>query len=486
MIEHRSTDDESEQVSTSINNDEVARLPVENVKRNNFTLEPALFLIIFAWSLTTAVFTNQLMYQACKSVFHLNETTCIQLGTKNESEAIEKTESEVQLYVANILLGKQILETIVGAVTCLRYGPWSDLHGRKPILVAVCMGALVQYFIVTMISTLSDKFLINPWWYLTASFPAAITGGGTTLTFVAFSYISDLTEPSKRAYRNGITQAIILISVLLGSISSGYLNDWTNSDVVFGVATLCVFLALVQIVIFLPETVSDHNRQERYNDIVRPKLYKEIVHTLMKERPNYDRAVVWFVLVAVGFASFVTDGTMTVFYLFVRKQFEWTIENYTAYLSANMTFGAIGSIFALVLLKKAFKMNDIILTIFGYLSSMGQALIVATAKTSWQMYVSVLVGGVKNISYVTCRSILTNMGPDSDIGKINALITSTEAVFQLAGAPSFTQLYKATLDTYPGAFNLLSVLVYFIDALLIIIVYAIQAISVASPTYREL
>lgn len=407
------------------------------------------------------------MYQACTAVFNYNETTCLLLGTKNETEETKEFESEVQLYVANILLAKQIIEVLIGAATCLRYGPWSDLHGRKPILIVVYIGALVQFILITVILSLSLSIRINPWWYLTAAFPLALSGGSTTLTTVAFSYISDITEPNKRSFRNGITQGSILISVLFGSISSGFINDYTSALVVFGLATLCVFFGLVHVMFFLKETVTDNNYTERYNDIIRPKLYKEIVSTLMKERPNYDRAIVWLVLVAVGLASFCTDGTMTVFYLFVRKQFEWTIENYTSYISANMTFGAIGSIIALVLLKRGFKMNDTILTIFGYLSSMGQSLIVAMANSNWLMYVSVLVGGVKNISYVTCRSILTNMGPDSDIGKINALITSTEAVFQLAGAPTFTQLYKATLDTYPAAFNLLSVLIYFINALLL-------------------
>lgn len=407
------------------------------------------------------------MYQTCTSVFHYNDTTCLLLGTKNETDFTKDLESKVQPYVANILLAKNLIEILIGAIMCLRLGPWSDLHGRKPVLIVVYIGTLVQFIIITAILTFSGPFKIDPWWYLTSAFPLAITGGGTTLTAVAFSYISDTTEQNRRAFRNGITQAIILISVLLGSISSGYINDWTSVVFVFGLATFCTFLGLVHITLFLRETVTDHNRGERYNDIVRPKLYKEIVHTLVKERPNYDRAIVWLVLIAVGLASFCTDGTLTVFYLFVRKKFEWTIENYTAYLSANMTFGAIGSIIALVWCKKAFKLNDTTLTIFGYMSTMGQSLVVGLASTGWQMYMSVLVGGVKNISYVTCRSILMNMGPDSDIGKINALITSTESIFQLAGAPTFTQLYKATINTYPGAFNLLSVLLYFIDALLL-------------------
>uniref|UniRef100_A0A336MM13 CSON003653 protein n=1 Tax=Culicoides sonorensis TaxID=179676 RepID=A0A336MM13_CULSO len=453
------------------------------LRRNNFTLEPSLFLIVFGW---TAVFTNQLVYQTCVDVYHYNETTCKCLGTKNSSNITKEIETEVQPYVANIIMAKQLIEILIGTIMCLRLGPWSDLHGRKPILIVVYLGTLLQFGVITSILVFSSKIQIDPWWYVISAFPMAISGGNTALTTVVFSYISDITEKENRALRNGITQGVILISVLLGSISSGYLNDLESPTFVFALATFCVFLGLIHIILFLTETISDQSRVERCNDLFMPKLYKDMIHTAVKKRPNLDRVIVWLILAAVGLASFCTEGSMTLFYLFVREKFEWTIENYTAYLSVNMTFSAIGSIIALVGLKKLFKVNDTILTIFGYLSTMGQSLIAAMASKTWHMYVSVFVGGIKNISYVTCRSILTNIGPEADIGKINALISAFESLFQLMGSPAFTQLYKATLKTYPGAFNLLSVLIFFIDALLLVIVYAIQAITISAPPYTAI
>lgn len=42
------------------------------------------------------------------------------------------------------------------------------------------------------------------------------------------------------------------------------------------------------------------------------------------------------------------------------------------------------------------------------------------------------------------------------LGKIFALTTSMEMVSPLGAAPLYTAVYKATVETYPGAFNFIS------------------------------
>lgn len=55
-----------------------------------------------------------------------------------------------------------------------------------------------------------------------------------------------------------------------------------------------------------------------------------------------------------------------------------------------------------------------------------------------------------------CRSSISLIVANDEIGKLFALITSLESLTPLIASPIYTKLYKATLTTFPNAFNILS------------------------------
>lgn len=48
-------------------------------------IEPAIFLVVFAWSLSGPVLTNQILLQTCESVYMFNSTSCKTLFENNKS-----------------------------------------------------------------------------------------------------------------------------------------------------------------------------------------------------------------------------------------------------------------------------------------------------------------------------------------------------------------------------------------------------------------
>lgn len=85
------------------------------------------------------------MYQTCKSILHYNESECIKLGTKMDTNVTRHIESQAQAYVSDIQRYKQGLEIFIPALIALNLGPWSDVHGRRPLLVVSFIGKIFLF-----------------------------------------------------------------------------------------------------------------------------------------------------------------------------------------------------------------------------------------------------------------------------------------------------------------------------------------------------
>lgn len=66
----------------------------------------------------------------------------------------------------------------------------------------------------------------------------------------------------------------------------------------------------------------------------------------------------------------------------------------------------------------------------------------------------VLVEILNGTSFIALRSIISKLVPAEDLGKINSLYGVCEALMPLAYAPLYNIVYRATIDTLPGAFYL--------------------------------
>lgn len=73
-----------------------------------------------------------------------NHTQCLMLGTDNatEEEVIE-LEKSVQPTANLIAMNYQLLNAIVSTVLCLFLGPWSDKHGRRPVMLFTNCGRFI-------------------------------------------------------------------------------------------------------------------------------------------------------------------------------------------------------------------------------------------------------------------------------------------------------------------------------------------------------
>ncbi|KAM7344353.1 putative peptidoglycan muropeptide transporter SLC46 isoform 2-T2 [Cochliomyia hominivorax] len=467
----------------------VSSLPNIEIKHRWFILEPAVFLVFLSMYLSTTVYQNQLLYQTCIYVKNYNESVCQPLlGVEPESEEVRRIEIEVQPYVAKILMARSLLESIIPAIVSLFIGPWSDKFGRRPIVLTTFTGYLVGSIILTAITYISTKIAISPWLYLLASVPSVLSGGTCALITGIYCYISDVAEEKTRALRMVLNEASLCAGMMVGNVASGYLYAATNAVIVFVISSCLMLLALIYVIIFVVESLKPDqiHAGSKLREFFRFDLVKDLVRTCLKRRPNFDRIIIWLTMMALTVAIFTMEGDSNVTYLFVRKQFEWTLKDFSIFNAARIVVQIIGSILGMFILRRVLKFSIVSMTMISLASCVLESTVRATAIYWWQLYFGLCLGLMRGIMGPMSRAILSHVAPSTEVGKIFALTTSMESLSPLIAAPLYTFVYNATFVFYPGLFNFISAGLYLLCFTFISTIYGIQKSMGQTATYQAI
>lgn len=327
-------------------------------------------------------------------------------------------------------------------------------------------GTCLNFTLILTFAICSKFFSLNPWIYVIASLPYSLVGANAVMLTVVYSYISDITTPENRSIRGGIFQLVFFGSAILGANLCGYLAKTVDNVWTFTLATTFAYMGLFLISCFLEESVDVKANARRSLLSVQP--FKDVYNTAIQSRDEGHRLILWLSVLALCCYSFSFNGIENIFYLYVREQFRWDAQNFTTFISFTLVITGFGGFLSLLTFRRAFKASDALISTFAFSSSVISSVIFAFAQTTWHAYVATSIGFIRSVSFTTCRSILANISSDQDLGKINALIASFESIFNLIAAPLYTALYTSTLESFPGAFNLLSAAVQFMAVCLVL------------------
>ena len=450
------SDDENILVSNSVNNDNLNRLQGHERKTRDFKLEPALILIFFGWNLADSIIPNQLLKQTCLTYGYSPED-CAQINGNNATKEIEE---KIQPHVAEIMMTCSLVNSIIPAIWSLFLGPWTDKFGRKKVICATFFGFSLSLASLSIVSFISDReVMINPWLYVYTYIPIIISGGWPTMIISILCYITDLTNEKNRSSRLTIIEALIFFGILIGGASSSYILNLTSPTIVFLISTICVTLASFYTLIFVDESVKTVENVGACGQIKELFSYApvwEMMKTCFKKRAFKERRILWCLIMILMFTVFTMNGTSNIFYLFVREKFNWTIKEATLYSSASMLISIIGCILGLLVLKKLFNFSDISLAFLGITSGLIDSIVKSIAQNSSMMYFSSGISLFKILTAPMCRTIISTIIPNNEIGKVYSLASSFEAVSGLIASPLYTYIYEKTFIAFAGAFFLIT------------------------------
>ncbi|XP_018790462.1 PREDICTED: proton-coupled folate transporter-like isoform X2 [Bactrocera latifrons] len=456
-----------------------------NWRRLRFYLvEPMVFILLFAYNLSETIVKNQIIYQTCTSIFFFNESDCGQLGTKNASEHVKQIETTIQPYAARIFMTSSLIESFVPAFCGVFIGAWSDRFGRKPLLITAYSAIIAQ---------LSTNSLVSPWYYLLAVLPLSLIGGSVTYSVATFCYISDVSSAQERPYRMATYEVALIGGLMAGSFISGYLYEATNATYVFLTSCCSIFVANCIILFFIPESLNRRRFQFVYNTVseeeerVRQlnasadeigevrKLFdlaavKEMWQTCFRPREFNDRAIIWLAMMACSISVFVLDGNMTVFYLFIREIFNWSVKEFTTFETISMFVTTIGNIMGIIVLKRLLKLSIVHIGALAFLSAAAGSCVKAFAVTKWFMYLAVGVSALRAMAHPMCRTIASNVLPPNELGKFFSFYSVLQAFLPFIASPIYAGIYSITLTSFPGFYNLLNANLFIIAICFLLVI----------------
>ncbi|XP_058828275.1 proton-coupled folate transporter-like isoform X1 [Topomyia yanbarensis] len=445
---------------------------VEITKKTQcLTLELVAVALSFGWSISGIVLANQIIFQTCVYLGY-NESLCLLLGTNANSTEIANLETAVQPTVAKISMASNILISVVPALCGLFMGPWSDRFGRKPVMMIPCIGYFITYICKTAICHFSSSLNLSPWLYVAAFIPAAITGGTSVVCAGMFSFLTDITTEQNRTVRMGILQACTLAGAFLGMMSSSFILAWTNASTVFLISASTMLFATFYVKLVIVDSVSRRQVDQfsgncaKLREIFRLDLLKDMFITFFKARSGYDRGIIWLTVAIAAFTVLGSRGS-DVFYLYTRKKFNWTLEDFTLWQSADFLSIIIGNFLGITILKKLFKLPDIAIAFLSVLSFTSDSFIKGMATSGWQLYMSTGVTPLKGTEGAAMMAISSSILPSHDIAKIYSMAISVTAMVPLAASPLFTYIYSQTLATAPEVFNFVASGIFSVNVLFV-------------------
>jgi MFS family permease len=181
---------------------------------------------------------NLLVFAACMVLFHLSNASLLPLVSQNLAHS---KDTLGPLFMAGLVIVPQIGVAILAPWI----GYWSELWGRKPLLLAGFAAQIARALIFSMVT--------DPWMMIAVQVLDGITGAAVTVLTILV--LTDLTTGTGRFnLAQGILGTLMGIAVALGTGTIGFIVERYGDVTGFLVMAAGTSVAVVLLWALLPET----------------------------------------------------------------------------------------------------------------------------------------------------------------------------------------------------------------------------------------
>ena len=326
---------------------------------------------------------------AIKRSYQVNGT--VSNSSYNEDSNHSSINDKVQQESARWSIYLSLATFIPAIFTNLVLGSYSDVIGRKKLLVICLSGKLIR---ITMVMV-TIKMELDFYFFIFGNLIEGLTGASTTLTAVSFSYISDLTKAgNQRTLFIVILDLIWALSYTASSVTVGYFIKATGffypSVAGTGLSFVCVVLAAVA----LPETLVRNRHSMRNNELETNVSCSKLLHILRNIwtiyfGQNLKRTTIKYILLLVTFTFTCIPqfGSVDTLYQ-LGCPFNWSSTRIGWYAALGVGLSSTVGLFSAYLLKKV--MPDECVAAIGITSMILGFVVEAIVKTTTLMYLGKL------------------------------------------------------------------------------------------------
>ena len=240
-----------------------------------------------------------------------------------------------------------------------------------------------------------------------------LTGGSAVWRIAAYSYLSDITEPEMRTKRIAFCDGMFLMGFYIGNMLGGPVKKYLGYGYNFSFGMLCSILAVAWCILFVKDSKAQRDaklakelglhdvdihkstitklrrmssvkakkemalaKQESSDGmcsncygLFRISSITEGFSTVFKRREGNRRMYVIITIIAITVDVFAARGRWQSLFLYFRKVLNWSITQYSTYMSTLGLTGAIGSYILVPFLSRKVLLHDATISIIDTATS---------------------------------------------------------------------------------------------------------------------
>ncbi|XP_065203637.1 probable peptidoglycan muropeptide transporter SLC46 [Planococcus citri] len=435
---------------------------IYNPKPRKHLIEPAVFLLFAGFTLYELVLPNTVELQYCRTVLNLTQDQCF-----NKTLDL-KVKAEYEKFASTFSMYRSIIEVAIPFLITFFVGPWSDTYGRKPLILSALIGYSVTYSLWTFASSIPS---LPPFYFLFFSLPVAFSGGLAIFILGTYCYLCDVTALENRGARLGRFHAIMNFGKLIATLCVKLLPpDYTLS---YGVSSMCMFLALFYIYLFLDDSVVPS--QVELNSPKRNPFHLHHIRELYeccytKQTPKI-RWSIFLLLLIMATSSISAFGDGEIMYLFLQRTLNFDINQYAMLNTFVIIVNACGSYGGTWLLCSKLQLNDLLVLSIAVFPRLLSALVMVFGYQLWHIYLAITLSCTFDIPGSILRLFLSRIVGKDELGKVFSLLSTSQSITPMFAAMLYSTVFNLTIATMPGVvFFLSAILFLFVLVCLVVLV----------------
>lgn len=404
--------------------------------------EPIMAFYTLCTSVSQAFVQNVIIEKICLETGHTQETC-----NRHNNETLE---AEVQGSAAQYLMSLYLLRLIPAMFISVVIGHWSDLHGRKQILVFALCGNIITYVLYTVNAVIVDA---TPIYMVLAAIPAGLCGDYTIMMFGMYSIIRDTTSLADLAVKIAVIDGVEQIANEIGPLIGAQLYSKLGYVSVFVASIILLVCGVLYTVFRIKEPQFEVTGWKRSMlDFLNVKSFFKNLTVLTQKRDGHRRAYISANMFCAMLFFMCYIGYEEIIYLYGRLVVGWDVMMYSYFTVLTGGLQAIGFLIILPLAVKFFNTSDIVLVLIGITTGGAWFLSTAFVRNIGEMFGVRCIGIAISFVTVSFRSITLKCVLETEVGKITAMYSIAQTLGQILGRVISTQIYVGTLKTFPGTY----------------------------------
>ena len=362
--------------------------------RAHFTVEPVLFVFMFASFLSYSAFQQLLRDLVCQHTPNcsLSHSPSSSDGSCSEPSAVEQ---HVQTETSHWILYVNLASGIPTILFSLLFGALSDQIGRKFFIVLPAVGSVINAAVMIQVVYMQTTLPIA--YFLLGYVVWGCYGSFTVLNVAVYSYAADISGNSKRTFQIGVLESMTYLGATLSQVVGGVWIKYGHYAQLFWCILACFVAVVLYTVVFLPKsqffTTQVHPRTSLQNNLRLPRptcrlLFSNVLHNLLgfgKLFTSSWRIIALFVMFFVVEINFlgITD---TVILYSLGPPLCWTSDWLGYFLALKAFLNGLGALFVLPLLVFC-NVRDTTILIVGLISGAAGLVLMGLSTTTWIMFI---------------------------------------------------------------------------------------------------